>query len=127
MTKAFVVGWPIAHSRSPLIHGFWLKRHGIAGTYERIAVPPEEFARFIAGLPASGFAGGNVTLPHKEAAFRLVEPGDELSLKIVRDGKESHQGVGYLEDGTMVVVDGAHGRSGERLAVTITGAASPSG
>ena len=47
MTKAFVVGWPIAHSRSPLIHGFWLKRHGIAGTYERIAVPPEEFARFI--------------------------------------------------------------------------------
>ena len=51
-----------------------------------------------------------------------VQPGDELSLKIVRDGKESHQGVGYLEDGTMVVVDGAHGRSGERLAVTITGA-----
>ena len=51
-----------------------------------------------------------------------VQPGDELQLKIVRDGKESHQGVGYLEDGTMVVVDGAHGRSGERLAVTITGA-----
>ncbi|MFM7695386.1 MAG: PIN/TRAM domain-containing protein [Vulcanococcus sp.] len=51
-----------------------------------------------------------------------VQPGDELNLKIVRDGKESHQGVGYLEDGTMVVVDGAHGRSGERLAVTITGA-----
>ena len=73
MTKAFVVGWPIAHSRSPLIHGFWLKRHGIAGTYERIAVPPEEFARFIAGLPASGFAGGNVTLPHKEAALPLLD------------------------------------------------------
>ncbi|GDX71654.1 PIN/TRAM domain-containing protein [Cyanobium sp.] len=51
-----------------------------------------------------------------------VQPGDELNLKIVRDGKESHKGVGYLEDGTMVVVDGAHGRSGERLAVTITGA-----
>ena len=51
-----------------------------------------------------------------------VQPGDELNLKIVRDGKESHQGVGYLDDGTMVVVDGAHGRSGERLAVTITGA-----
>jgi len=51
-----------------------------------------------------------------------VQPGDELNLKIVRDGKESHQGVGYLEDGTMVVVDGAHGRSSERLAVTITGA-----
>ncbi|MFM7653509.1 MAG: PIN/TRAM domain-containing protein, partial [Vulcanococcus sp.] len=51
-----------------------------------------------------------------------VQPGDELQLKIVRDGKESHQGVGYLEDGTMVVVDGAHGRSGERLAVVVTGA-----
>jgi len=51
-----------------------------------------------------------------------VQPGDELNLKIVRDGKEANQGVGYLDDGTMVVVDGAHGRSGERLAVTITGA-----
>lgn len=51
-----------------------------------------------------------------------VQPGDALQLKIVRDGKESHQGVGYLEDGTMVVVDGAHGRSGERLAVVVTGA-----
>ena len=51
-----------------------------------------------------------------------VQPGDELQLKIARDGKEAEQGVGYLDDGTMVVVDGAHGRSGERLAVTITGA-----
>ena len=51
-----------------------------------------------------------------------VQPGDELQLKIVRDGKEAHQGVGYLEDGTMVVVDGGHGRSGERLAVVVTGA-----
>ncbi|MEY3544629.1 MAG: hypothetical protein RLZZ106_1394 [Cyanobacteriota bacterium] len=51
-----------------------------------------------------------------------VQPGDELNLKIVRDGKEANQGVGYLDDGTMVVVDGAHGRSGERLPVVITGA-----
>jgi len=51
-----------------------------------------------------------------------VQPGDELQLKIVRDGKEAHQGVGYLEDGTMVVVDGGHGRSGERLPVVVTGA-----
>ena len=51
-----------------------------------------------------------------------VQPGDELNLKIVRDGKEASQGVGYLEDGTMVVVDGAHGRSGERLPVVVTGA-----
>ena len=51
-----------------------------------------------------------------------VQPGDELNLKIVRDGKEANQGVGYLDDGTMVVVDGAHGRSGERLPVVVTGA-----
>ncbi len=51
-----------------------------------------------------------------------VQPGDELQLKIVRDGKEADQGVGYLEDGTMVVVEGGHGRGGERLAVVVTGA-----
>jgi uncharacterized protein YacL len=51
-----------------------------------------------------------------------VQPGDELQLKVVRDGKEAEQGVGYLDDGTMVVVEGARGRQGERLAVVITGA-----
>jgi uncharacterized protein YacL len=51
-----------------------------------------------------------------------VQPGDPLQLKIVRDGKEADQGVGYLEDGTMVVVEGGKGRSGERIAVTVTGA-----
>lgn len=51
-----------------------------------------------------------------------VQPGDELQLKIVRDGKEADQGVGYLEDGTMVVVEGGHGRGGERLGVIVTGA-----
>jgi uncharacterized protein YacL len=51
-----------------------------------------------------------------------VQPGDGLQLKIVRDGKEADQGVGYLEDGTMVVVEGGKGRSGERIAVTVTGA-----
>ncbi len=71
--KAFVVGHPIAHSRSPLIHGHWLAAHGIAGTYERIDVAPENFEAFFRALPASGFAGGNVTIPHKEAAFRLAD------------------------------------------------------
>jgi uncharacterized protein YacL len=51
-----------------------------------------------------------------------VQPGDELQLKVVRDGKEAEQGVGYLDDGTMVVVEGARGRQGERLAVVVTGA-----
>ena len=72
MTKAFVVGHPITHSRSPLIHGYWLEEHGIAGSYERIAVAPEDFAGFLARFPDQGFAGGNVTIPHKEAAFAGV-------------------------------------------------------
>ena len=71
--KAFVVGHPIAHSRSPLIHGHWLAEHGIDGTYERLDVAPEGFEAFLRGLARSGFAGGNVTIPHKEAAFRLVD------------------------------------------------------
>lgn len=67
--KAFVTGWPISHSRSPLIHGTWLRELGLAGSYEKIAVPPDAFARFLGGLQADGFVGGNVTIPHKEAAF----------------------------------------------------------
>lgn len=73
MIRAFVVGHPIAHSRSPLIHGHWLAEHGIAGSYERLDVPPEDFASFVRGLAASGYAGGNVTIPHKEAAFALSD------------------------------------------------------
>jgi shikimate dehydrogenase len=73
MTKAFVVGHPIKHSRSPLIHGHWLKEHGIAGSYERIDVAPEDFSSFLKSISDQGFTGGNVTLPHKEAAFQGVD------------------------------------------------------
>jgi len=54
--KACVIGWPISHSRSPLIHGYWLKRYGIAGSYERIPVRPEELSGFLATLAQGGFA-----------------------------------------------------------------------
>ncbi len=73
---ACVIGWPVEHSRSPLIHNYWLKRHGIAGEYRREAVPPEEFAAFIGSLAARGYVGANVTLPHKEAALALSQPDD---------------------------------------------------
>ncbi|WP_046861698.1 shikimate dehydrogenase [Microvirga massiliensis] len=72
MKKAFVIGHPIAHSRSPLIHGYWLRKHGIPGSYERIDVPPEALRDFLATMRDRGFAGGNVTVPHKEAVFRLL-------------------------------------------------------
>lgn len=73
MIRAFVVGHPVAHSRSPLIHGHWLAEHGIAGAYERIDVAPDAFPDFVRALPASGFRGGNVTIPHKQAAFALAD------------------------------------------------------
>lgn len=77
--KAFVVGWPVAHSRSPLIHCFWLARHGIDGEYGAEAVSPTEIALFFGSLADRGFAGGNVTLPHKEAAFRACDTVTEVA------------------------------------------------
>jgi len=82
MTKAFVVGHPIKHSRSPLIHGHWLAKHGIAGAYERLDVAPEAFGEFLRTLSERGYAGGNVTIPHKEAAFAGVERRTERAERL---------------------------------------------
>jgi shikimate dehydrogenase len=82
MTRAFVVGHPIKHSRSPLIHGAWLKRYGLAGSYERIDVAPQDFSRFLASFGDQGFAGGNVTIPHKEAAFAGVRRRTERAERL---------------------------------------------
>lgn len=79
LVEAFVCGHPIAHSRSPMIHGHWLKVYGLKGSYCAIDIAPADFARFLAELPASGFAGGNVTIPHKEAAFAGVAVRDEAA------------------------------------------------
>lgn len=80
--KAFVIGHPIAHSRSPLIHGTWLARHGIDGSYEAIDVAPEALGDFFARLRQGEFAGGNVTIPHKEAVFALCDEVDPLARTI---------------------------------------------
>ncbi len=68
---AGVIGWPVAHSLSPRLHGFWLRSCGIDGAYVPLPVRREDFARVIEGLMKAGFAGVNVTVPHKEAAFAL--------------------------------------------------------
>jgi shikimate dehydrogenase len=73
---ACVIGWPVAHSSSPIIHGYWLKRHGVAGAYRREAVRPEELAEFVAGLAGRGYVGANVTIPHKVAVMALTEPDE---------------------------------------------------
>jgi shikimate dehydrogenase len=80
--RACVIGWPVAHSRSPLIHGFWLKHYNIAGSYGREAVAPEDLAGFLQRLSGAGLVGCNVTLPHKEAADRLVEVYDPATRRI---------------------------------------------
>ncbi len=80
--KAFVCGHPIAHSRSPKIHRYWLKKYGIAGSYEAIDVAPADISQFFSALGANGFAGGNVTIPHKEAAYAAVERRDEAAESI---------------------------------------------
>jgi shikimate dehydrogenase len=76
LRAACVIGWPVEHSRSPLIHNYWLKRYGIAGEYRREAVRTEEFAAFVGTLAARGYVGANVTVPHKEAAFTLSQPDE---------------------------------------------------
>lgn len=74
--KAFVCGHPISHSRSPLIHRYWLAELGLDGSYDAINVAPEDFADFISHMAREGWIGGNVTIPHKEHAFRLAARRD---------------------------------------------------
>ena len=93
---AGVMGWPVGHSRSPRLHGFWLDRYGIDGAYVPLAVPPERAAEAIRALPALGFRGCNVTVPHKEVAYRTV---DHLDASARRMGAVNT--VVVLEDGSL--------------------------
>lgn len=71
-----IIAWPAGHSRSPLIHNYWIKQHKLNAEYRREAVPPEKFAEFVRSLRAHGYVGANVTVPHKEPALALSEPDD---------------------------------------------------
>jgi shikimate dehydrogenase len=82
LRRACVIGWPVSHSRSPLIHGYWLRHYGIAGEYTRQPVKPEGVISFILTLPERGYVGCNVTLPHKEAAFRAVHIADQATARL---------------------------------------------
>jgi shikimate dehydrogenase len=74
---ACIIGWPVDHSRSPLIHNYWLKTYGIAGEYRREAVPPDEFEAFVQTLAARDYVGANVTVPHKEKALAYSLPDEQ--------------------------------------------------
>jgi len=106
---AGVIGWPVTHSRSPLLHNFWLRRYGIDGAYVPLAVQPGRLAEAIRGLQAAGFAGVNVTIPHKEEAFALcdvhqrsaVRAGSVNTVTFLPDGRISGQstdGSGFVEN-----------------------------
>lgn len=79
---AGLLGWPVAHSRSPVIHNYWLERYGLAGRYILMPVPPTRLPAALAGLSALGFRGCNVTTPHKQAVMPLIDHLDPLARRI---------------------------------------------
>src|SRR5690242_7240148 len=79
---AGLLGWPVAHSRSPVIHNHWLAHYGIAGRYVLFGVPPEKLETAVRGIAALGLRGCNVTTPHKQAIFPMLDRVDDLARKI---------------------------------------------
>src|SRR3954468_21682728 len=79
---AGLLGWPVAHSRSPVIHNHWLAQHGIAGRYLLFPVPPDKLEAAVRGMGALGLRGCNVTTPHKQAIFPLLDRVDDLARRI---------------------------------------------
>lgn len=79
---AGVIGCPIGHSRSPILHGTWLRAHGVRGHYVPLHVEPGDLAAVLRAMPAMGFVGANVTLPHKEAALALADHASDVARKI---------------------------------------------
>lgn len=107
--RAGVIGWPIEHSRSPFVHGYWLRQYGINGQYDRFEVHPDDLADFLSTLGDQGIKGVNVTLPHKEKAFQLMDRTDALATRLQAvntivledDGKlrgSNTDGFGFLEN-----------------------------
>ena len=117
---AGVVGWPVMHSRSPRLHNFWLQRYGIDGAYVPLAVRPGLLEVALRGLLYSGFAGVNLTIPHKEAALALCDEHDEVAaragavntLTFTEDGRifgSNTDGEGFLNNVSSAGVDPAAG------------------
>ncbi len=79
---AGVMGWPVMHSRSPMLHNYWFSQHGLAGTYVPLAIRPEGLVAALRALHPLGFAGCNLTIPHKQEAMTIVDEVDTLAKSI---------------------------------------------
>jgi shikimate dehydrogenase len=126
-----VIGWPVEHSRSPLIHDYWIKQLHLDADYRREAVPPERFADFVGHLADRGYLGANVTVPHKEAALTLSTP-DALAEAVgaantlwLEDGvlRSSNTDVEGFTANLDATVPGWHGRLDTALVLGAGGAA----
>jgi shikimate dehydrogenase len=116
---AGITGWPVGHSRSPRLHGFWLDRYGIDGAYVPLPIEPGRFAEAIRGLVLAGFAGVNCTIPHKVAAFEVCDVVDETARRagavntlVFQEGRiigSNTDGWGFLENLRAHGVDAAAG------------------
>lgn len=106
--RAGVIGWPVSHSRSPILHTYWLRKYGLAGSYERIPIPPENFAAQFRALSDQGFAGANVTIPYKQTAMTCCDELDPIAKRlgavntiIIRQGRylgSNTDGFGFIEN-----------------------------
>jgi shikimate dehydrogenase len=130
---AGVVGWPVGHSKSPRLHNFWLERYAIDGAYVPLAVAPDDFEAALRGLKALGFAGVNVTVPHKQAALAAADEVDEAArrigavnvLEIGPGGAlmgSNSDGYGFLEN-LRAGADGFDAASGPAVVIGAGGAA----
>jgi shikimate dehydrogenase len=116
---AGITGWPVSHSRSPRVHGFWLERHGVDGAYLPLPIDPADFPAAIRGLMLAGFAGVNVTIPHKVAAFAICDEVEESARRagavntlVFENGRikgSNTDGWGFLENLRANGVDPAAG------------------
>lgn len=106
--RAGIIGWPVSHSRSPILHGYWLRKYGLTGSYERIPIAPENFRVEFRALADAGFTGANVTIPHKQTAMLCCDELDPIARRIgavntivIKDHRfygSNSDGFGFMEN-----------------------------
>ncbi|MFZ5931540.1 MAG: shikimate dehydrogenase [Pseudomonadota bacterium] len=106
--RAGIIGWPVNHSRSPILHGYWLRKYAIAGSYERIPIAPENFAAEFRALAVQGYVGANITIPHKQSAMTCCDELDSNAQRlkavntiVIKDGRfygSNTDGFGFMEN-----------------------------